>query len=307
MAADLAANFPAAKDVFDEADDLLGFPLSTLCFEGPEDLLTDTINAQPALMTASVAALRAIDSELGAGWKSGGGESLFLAGHSMGEYTALVAVGSIGFADGLRLVRERGRLMKEAGERSPGLMAAILGLDEERVAAVCAGVSKEGGVAQVANDNCPGQVVISGDQRGMEAAMAALSDAGARKVVPLAVSIAAHSPLMAPAAGELKAAIDATPIELPHQATIIGNTTAEPLVNVEAIRAELSAQLTDSVRWADSMRYALDAGAGSFVEIGPGNVLATLMKRISRKTSRRSVGDMDGVQAFVDGFSAIRL
>lgn len=306
MAFDLAENFPAAKELFDEADALLGFELSTLCFEGPEAVLTDTINAQPALLTASVAALCAIESELGRDWPQAEGDSVFLAGHSMGEYSALVAGGSISFADGLGLVRERGRLMKEAGEHSPGLMAAILGLDEARVSAVCADVTEEGGIAQIANDNCPGQIVISGDRRGMEAAMDALSDAGARKVVPLAVSIAAHSPLMAPAAEALKAAIDATPIQLPR-VPIIGNTTATPLTTVEAIRAELTAQLTGSVRWSESMRYALDAGAANFVEIGPGGVLTALMKRLNRKASRRSVADLDEVTAFVETFTAIRL
>ena len=140
----------------------------------------------------------------------------------------------------------------------------------------------------------------------MEAAMAALSHAGARKVVPLAVSIAAHSPLMAPAAEALKVAIDATPIQLPR-APIIGNTTATPLTTVDAIRAELTAQLTGSVRWSDSMRYALEAGAANFVEIGPGGVLTALMRRINRKAPRQSVGDLNGVNAFVETFSAIRL
>ena len=312
MAADVAGHYPAARAVFEEADDLLGFSLSSLCFDGPEELLTDTINAQPALMTAEIAILRAVESALStAAWQPESGSSVlpsgvFLAGHSMGEYTALVAAGSISFADGLKLVRERGRLMKEAGERSPGMMAAVLGLDEEVVAAVCADVSAQGGIAQVANDNCPGQVVISGDKQGMEAAMAALPGAGARKVVPLAVSIAAHSPLMEPAAVELRAAIDATPIATPR-VPVIGNTTATPIHSVDQIRSELTAQLTGSVRWSESMTYALDAGAVNFVEIGPGDVLSGLMKRINRKSPRRSVNDLESIGAFVDSLAAIRL
>ena len=301
MAADLVANFPAAKAVFEEADSVLGFPLSSLCFDGPEEGLTDTINAQPALLTTSVATLSAIAAELGNDWPTVAAEKVFLAGHSMGEYSALVAGGSVTFADGLRLVRERGRLMKKAGEQSPGMMAAILGLDEESVSAICADVTDQGGIAQIANDNCPGQIVISGDRGGMEAAMNALSTAGARKVVPLAVSIAAHSPLMEPAAEELRAAIDATPIKLPI-ATIIGNTSATPLTNVEAIRAELTAQLTGSVRWSESMRFALDAGVTDFIEIGPGGVLATLMKRIHRKSKRSAVSDVDSVATFIEAF-----
>ncbi len=293
MGKELAERYPAARALFDEADDLLGFPLSALCFEGPEESLTDTINAQPALLACSAAALAALQSELG---------SLpmptFFAGHSMGEYSALVAAGSIGYTDGLRLVRERGRLMKEAGQKAPGLMAAILGLDESVVAQVCAEAQiASRGIVQIANDNCPGQIVISGDRVGMERAMADLEAAGARKVVALAVSIAAHSPLMAPAAIELKAAIDATPIHLPI-APVIGNTSAMPLTSADSIRAELVAQLTGSVRWTASMQYAVDAGVETFVEIGPGDVLSGLLKRIARKSERISLADPAGVAAF---------
>lgn len=294
MGKELAERYPAARGIFAEADDLLGFSLSALCFAGPEESLTDTINAQPALLVSSAAALAALQSELG---------SLptptFFAGHSMGEYSALVAAGSIAFADGLRLVRERGRLMKEAGQKAPGLMAAILGLDESVVVQVCAEAQiASGGIAQIANDNCPGQIVISGNRAGMERAMADLEAAGARKVVALAVSIAAHSPLMAPAAAELQAAINATPIA-PPVAPIIGNTTATPLISADAIRAELVAQLTGSVRWTASMQHAVDAGVETFVEVGPGDVLNGLLKRIARKSERMSVADPAGVAAFV--------
>lgn len=298
MALELATLSPAAKAIFAEADEVLGFSLSALCFDGPEESLTDTINAQPALLAASVATLAALQSELGNHLPT----PTFFAGHSMGEYSALVAAGSITFADGLRLVRERGRLMKEAGQKSPGLMAAILALDEAVVAQICADAqAATGGIVQVANDNCPGQIVISGDRMGMERAMAELTEAGARKVVALAVSIAAHSPLMAPAAAELKAAIDATPIQ-PPVAPVIGNTTAAPLTSADAIRAELVAQLTGSVRWTASMQHAVDAGVETFVEIGPGDVLAGLMKRIARKSERLSVADPTGVEAFATRF-----
>lgn len=290
----LAQRYPAARAIFAEADDTLGFALSALCFEGPEDELTDTINAQPALLTASVAALAALQSEAGAL-----PAPAFFAGHSMGEYSALVAAGAINFADGLRLVRERGRLMKEAGDRAPGKMAAILGLDEPVVAQICADAQTAGGgVVQVANDNCPGQIVISGDAAGMERAMADLEAAGARKVVALAVSIAAHSPLMASAADELRAAIQSTPVH-PPVAPILGNTSAAPITDADAIRAELVAQLTGSVRWTASMQHAVDAGVETFVEIGPGDVLAGLMKRIARKSVRFSVGDPEGVETFL--------
>ncbi len=308
MATAAAAAYPAARAALAEADDVLAFPLSRLMAEGPEETLTDTINAQPALLAASIAILRALEAELGApanpapAWAAPG-RQVFLAGHSMGEYSALVAARSLAYADGLRLVRERGRLMKEAGTRSPGMMAAILGLDEDKVAAVCAEVTAKGGIAQVANDNCPGQIVISGDTVGMQAAMAALGAAGAKKVVPLAVSIAAHSPLMRPAAEELQAAIAATPLA-PPQAPVIGNTTGAPLTSVEAIRSELAAQLTGSVRWTTTLQYLADAGVTTFVEIGPGEVLSGLAKRVARSSTRFSIAEPDAVRAYVQSLTA---
>lgn len=297
MGQELAQAYPVAKQTFEEADDILGVAVSELCFTGSEDQLTDTINAQPALLTAGVAILRVLQQELGDRLTATSTGPTFVAGHSMGEYTALVAAGSLTFADGLRLVRERGRLMKAAGEQNPGQMAAVLGLDETVVAATCAAVSAQGGIVQVANDNCPGQIVISGDKAGMEAAMAALSAAGARRVMPLAVSIAAHSPLMQPAAEALQAAIAATPLA-PPLVPVIGNTTAQPLTTVEAIQAELTAQLTGSVRWTTSMQFALEAGVTTFAELGPGDVLVGLIKRINRSATRWSINSPTSVQEY---------
>jgi [acyl-carrier-protein] S-malonyltransferase len=300
MGQELAAAYAVAAATFAEADEILGFGLSHLCFEGPEAELTDTINAQPALLTMAVALLRVLEQELGKTSARTSEAPAYVAGHSMGEYSALVASGAVDFAGALRLVRERGRLMKQAGVQNPGMMAAILGMDEEPVAAICAEVaSQTGGVVQVANDNCPGQVVISGDKAGMEAAMVALGTAGARKVVPLAVSIAAHSPLMQPAAMELRAAIDATPVVDPR-VPIIGNTTAQPLTTAAAIRDELAAQLTGGVRWTSSMQRALADGVTEFVELGPGEALVGMIKRIDRAANRHSVGDPAGVSAFVE-------
>ncbi len=304
MGRDLAEAYPVARQTFAEADEALGFNLSDLCFEGPEAALTDTINAQPALLATSVALLRALAVELDGPERATPGQApVYVAGHSMGEYSALVAAGAVTFVDALRLVRERGRLMKQAGEQTPGRMAAILGLDEAQVAAVCAEATAQGGIAQIANDNCPGQVVISGDVAGMEAAMAALSAAGARKVVPLAVSIAAHSPLMRPAAEELRQAIEATPIQDPR-VPLIGNTSAEPLTDAAAIRAELLAQLTGSVRWTASIQLAVREGVTGFVEVGPGDVLVGLVKRIERSAARHSVGDPAGVAEFAAWWQA---
>jgi [acyl-carrier-protein] S-malonyltransferase len=326
MAQAVAEAYPAARAALDEADAVLGFALSRLMAEGPEDTLTDTINAQPALLAASIAILRALETELGAQTEAQTGaqtgaqtsssappaeqtrtptacsrpalQAVYVAGHSMGEYTALVAAGSLRYADGLRLVRERGRLMKEAGTAAPGMMAAILGLDEDKVAAICAEATAGGGIAQVANDNCPGQVVISGDTAGMEAAMAAMRAAGAKKVAPLAVSIAAHSPLMKPAAEQLQAAINATPLAAPL-VPVIGNTTAQPLTDVAAIRSELATQLTGSVRWTATLQWLADAGVTTFVEVGPGEVLSGLVKRVARGANRVSISDPDGVRAYI--------
>lgn len=310
MATAVAAAYPAAQAALAEADDVLAYPLSRLMADGPEETLTDTINAQPALLAASIAILRAVESELGAQFGAQasspalqGERNVYLAGHSMGEYSALVAAGSLAYADGLRLVRERGRLMKEAGVRSPGMMAAILGLDEDKVAAICAEVSARGGIAQVANDNCPGQVVISGDIAGMQAVMDALSAAGAKKVVPLAVSIAAHSPLMRPAAEQLQAAVAATPLA-PPWAPVVGNTTGVPLSSVEAIRGELAAQLTGSVRWTATLQYLANAGVTTFVEIGPGEVLSGLVKRVARSATRVSIAEPGAIRAYVQTVSS---
>lgn len=302
MLHELSQHYAVARATFAEAADLLGFNLSELCFNGPEEQLTDTINAQPALLTAGVAVLRVLQQELGERFAlATAGAATFVAGHSMGEYTALVAAGSLTFADGLRLVRERGRFMKWAGEQQPGLMAAVLGLDETVVAATCAEATAQGGIVQVANDNCPGQIVISGDQAGMEAAMAALAAAGARRVKALAVSIAAHSPLMQPAAEALRAAIQATPIT-PPVVPLIGNTTAQPLTTVAAIQDELTAQLTGSVRWTASMQFAMNAGVTHYVELGPGDVLAGLVKRIDRNGERWSLNSPSSVQEYTQKF-----
>lgn len=300
MGRDVADAYPVARETFEEADDLLGFGLSKLCFEGPDDQLTDTINAQPALYVTSVALLRVLAQQLGNDAALPGSAPAYTAGHSMGEYTALMASGVVSFADGLALVRERGRLMKEAGAAKPGMMAAILGLDEAQVAAVCADSAREtGGVVQVANDNCPGQVVISGDRAGMEAAMNTLRTAGARKVVPLAVSIAAHSPLMEPAVEEMRSAIDSVGFRAPLP-PIIGNTTAEPIYSVDDLRAELINQLTGGVRWTASMQRAVADEVTNFVEIGPGDALVGMIKRIDRSANRHSVGNVAGIDAFVE-------
>jgi [acyl-carrier-protein] S-malonyltransferase len=285
MGRDLYETYPAAREVFDEADRILGFSLSRLCFEGPEETLTDTVNAQPALFTASRACWCALESGVPGAFPA----PSFVAGHSLGEYSALAAAGALDFADGLRLVRERGRLMKLAGERSPGGMAAILGLDDAVVDEICQQAREEtDGVVQAANYNAPGQVVISGDKVALERAMTLATEMRARRVVRLAVSIAAHSPLMACIADEFRLAVESTPLRDPA-VPVVANITARPLASVAAIREEMVGQLTSPVGWVASVQYVLNEGVTTFVELGPGQVLTGLLKRIDRSAQRVNV------------------
>lgn len=273
---------PLARAVFDQADQLLGFPLSTLCFHGPDEDLTDTVNQQPALFTTSLAAWAVIQND--ATYPPAGA----VAGHSMGELSALVAAGSMSFADGLKLVRRRGELMKAAGEVEPGAMAAILGLEAEIVTQVCNQATADTHrPVQIANDNCPGQIVISGDKTALERAVFLASSAGARKVVVLPITIAAHSPLMATAAQEFAAAVAATPIISP-QIPIVGNLTGRFMHTPQEIREELTGQLTGGVQWTASMRFLRSQGVETFIEVGPGDVLTNLMKRIDRQAMRKA-------------------
>lgn len=289
MGRELAQASPAARATFAEADELLGFNLSQLCWEGPEAELTDTINAQPALLTCSVAALRAFHERLGEQ------PPALMAGHSLGEISALVAAGSLEFEDGLALVRRRGEVMKAAGERSPGGMAAILALDAPQVAELCAeAAAQAAGVVQVANDNCPGQVVISGDQAALEKAMELAKARGARRAMKLPVSIAAHSPLMQSAVEDFRRSVDGMPFIAPIPA-IVGNIYAAPLSDPNEIRAELPAQLTSPVRWTESVRYMLAQGVTTFIELGSKDVLTTLLKRIDAKARGIAVGTPEAV------------
>lgn len=292
MGQELYEAFAEARTTFEEANEVLGFDLAELCFGGPEGTLNDTLNAQPALLTTSVAALRTLQNH------AADIQPAFVAGHSMGEYSALVAVDALSFADGLQLVRERGRLMKLAGKRSPGGMAAVLGLDEATVAEVC----RQAGDVQVANDNAPGQIVISGTFEGIERAMALAKDAGAKRVIRLAVSIAAHSVLMTSIVDEFSEAVQRATIQ-PPQIPVIGNITARTLETVPAIEEELVQQLTSPVRWVDSVHYMAAQGVETFVEIGSGNVLTGLIRRIDRKPSRFNVGDPASVAQFNSNFS----
>ena len=292
MGRSLAEVYPAARETFAEADAVLGFSLSRLCFDGPKETLDDTVNTQPAIFATSVAVLRVLDA---AGKLP---KPVAVAGHSMGELTALVAAGALDFADGLLLVRERGRLMKVAGERNPGGMAALLKMDDAEVEKACREASDETGrPVQIANYNSPGQIVISGDQRALARAIELLQERGGKRIIPLAVSIAAHSPLMAAVVNEYRAAVEATPLRSPT-VPVIANISARPLGDVEEVRDELAGQLTWPVRWTASIQAMVAQGVTIFVEIGPKDVLTGLVRRIDPNVQAISVGDATGVQAF---------
>jgi [acyl-carrier-protein] S-malonyltransferase len=296
MGRELYATFPTARAVFDRADTILGMALSQLCFDGPAESLNDTLNTQPAILAASIAALRVLEERET-------DSPAYMAGHSMGEFSALVAAGALSYEDGLRLVRQRGRLMKQAGEQSPGGMAAVLGLEREPVEAICTAVRAQtlaslrrehsgersidpsGEYVGVANDNCPGQIVISGTLVALEQAMGLAKEQGAKRAIQLPVSIAAHSPLMAEAAAEFRRFLDTTPFHEPA-IPLVANATAGPLTNPDDIRDALGRQLTSPVRWSESVRWMIGQGVTCFVEVGPKEVLTGLLRRIDRTVER---------------------
>jgi [acyl-carrier-protein] S-malonyltransferase len=281
----------AARRVFQQADEVLGFKLSQLCFEGPEEELEDTINAQPAILTVSLACLAAMREKLeavGQKWQP----PRFVAGHSLGEYTALVAAGVLDFSDALRLVRERGRLMKELGAHRPGGMAAVIGLDRPALEAACRRAAEEtGGIVSVANANSPEQFVISGERGALDRAIALIRGAGARTVVPLRISIASHSPLMQQAATRLAELIDRSPLRDP-QVPVVTNIAGQVRTSADHIRAELTSQMVAPVEWVGSVREMVANGVDTFVEIGPGQVLSRLITRISGDVKAISLNEM---------------
>ncbi len=274
----LAAVSPAAAAVFAEADHALGEPLSRLAWEGPAEELDLTVNAQPALLAASIAFLRALEERRTAAGRAALAPA-FAAGHSMGQYSALVAAGVLSLPDGIRLVRERGRLMQASSEGSPGAMAAIIGLPDERLAdLVAAGAAQ--GTFGVANRNSPGQIVVSGVRPAVEAAAAAAKGLGAKRAIVLPVSVAAHSPLMRGAAAGMAAALADVAFSAPR-VPLLANADASPLTSAEACRAELVDHLTTGVDWIAAVAAMRAAGVTRFVEVGPGRVLCGLIRRIA--------------------------
>lgn len=304
MGADVFETSPAARRVFTEVDEALGFSLSQLCFSGPDEALRETINAQPAIVTVSLALLAAFQEALAAQTSSSSSWTTpltpaFTAGHSVGEYAALVASGSLSLADAARLVRERGRLMHHEGTLCPGSMAAVIAMDETALQEVCAEATAQAsaqktgshpgeGQVAIANYNAPGQIVISGELKALNLAMELAKARGAKKVMPLAVSGAFHSPVMQPAATGLAQAIEHTTVN-DARIPLIGNIHATALTGASEIRAELAQQIASSVQWIRSIEYLVSEGVTTFIEIGPGQALTGMVKRIAKGTTLLNV------------------
>lgn len=288
MGKDVYDEFEQARTVFDTADKALGFKLSQLCFEGPEEELRLTVNVQPAIVIFSMALLAVMRSS------NHTVSPDFAAGHSLGEYSALCAAGVLGTSDAILLARERGRLMYQAGVKKPGAMAAVIGLADEVVGQLAA----ESGV-HIANYNCPGQIILSGEARRVEKVMGLATSHGALKVVQLQVSGAFHTSMMQPAADGLAQAISKVAFNAPA-IPVIGNTSAKPLVSVGDVKDELVQQLCHPVQWQKSVEYLLSQGVETFVEIGPGKVLSGLVKRIKREARTVNIGDAQSLKDFIE-------
>jgi len=286
MGLDLYNSYPSAKQVFDEADASLGFPLSRLCFEGPAEELVKTHNVQPAILAVSIACLKALQEASRGNFLS----PAFVAGHSLGEYTALAAAGVLSLTDAVLLVRERGRLMYEAGLKNPGGMLAILGLDEKTLK----DVSLRSGT-EISNINCPGQIVVSGAIEALAEANDLAKTKGARAVIPLKVSGAFHSALMEPIIAEFSEIVSSFEFHSPS-IPIISNVTAQPLTDVDSIKEDLVKQLRNCVQWQRSVEYIMQNGVTTFYEIGPGKVLSGLIRRIN---SELQIFNVSGIEDIV--------
>lgn len=321
MGADLYAASPAARRVFDAVDAALGFSLSSLCFNGPEATLRETINAQPAIAAVSLALLAALQESFASSSSSSWSAPLvpaFTAGHSVGEYAALVTAGALSLEDAARLVRERGRLMHHEGTICPGGMAAVIGMDEEPLQQICQGVTAQQtanlptgthpgqGHVAIANFNAPGQIVISGEQGALEVAMEAARARGAKRVIPLAVSAAFHSPVMQPATTGLAQAIAATQIN-DALIPVVGNIHAKPLMQAGKIREELAQQVAASVQWIRTIEFMARAGVTVFLEIGPGQALSGMVKRIAKGVTTLNVNNAVDLEKTVQTLREMRV
>jgi [acyl-carrier-protein] S-malonyltransferase len=283
----------AVKALYDAADAAVGYSLSSICFEGPEESLKSTANTQPALLTTSLAYLEA--------FRAAGGAALtpdYVAGHSLGEWTALAAAGAIPAAEAARLVHLRGRFMEEAVPGGRGAMAAVLGAEREALQALCDAVSAETGKVELANVNCPGQIVISGSREGVDTIVARGKEAGAKRVIPLEVSGPFHSSLMQPAANRLGELLSSVSIEAPT-VPVVANVTAEAVSSPDVIRSLLVAQVCAPVLWEDSVNRLIELGVDTFVEFGPGSVLSGLIKKTNKEVRIITVNSAEAALAAV--------
>ncbi len=298
MGAELSQNFPVARQVFEEADDALGFPLSKLCFEGPEDDLRLTTNTQPAMVTVAIAALRVFEAEYGIA-------QVIAAGHSLGEYSALVAAGALSLSDAVRAVRERGRLMQEACPPGKGAMAALIGLEVDAVNEICATVSEGGQIAVPANLNAPGQIVIAGHAAPVRRAIEIAKERGATMSVELKVSAPFHCPLMKPAQDGMAPILRGLAIS-PLKFPVIANVTAAPNSDPAKVADLLIEQITAPVRWIESMEQLRKLGVTDAIEFGCGKVLMGLMRRINKNIRVRPLEDMASLKAIGEAFAQVK-
>src|ERR671921_1456425 len=295
MGRELAEKYSAAREVFEEADEALGFALSKLCFEGPAEDLQLTENTQPAILATSVAALRAAESE-------GLPRPAFVAGHSLGEYSALVAAGALSLADAVRTVRKRGRYMQEAVPVGEGAMAAVLGGDLETIEAVCAESRQGGEVCSAANINSPGQIVIAGSAAAVERAIPLLKERGAKRAIPLKVSAPFHCALMLPAQERLAADLDSVEFK-DLGVPLVTNVDAAAIRTGAEARAALVRQVSQPVRWRESVELLSREGADTFVEVGPGKVLGGLVRQTAPQTRSLNVEDASSLKAALDALA----
>ncbi|WP_151733926.1 ACP S-malonyltransferase [Paenibacillus tengchongensis] len=288
MGKDVYDALPVSHDVFAKGDEALGFGLSRLIFEGPDSELKQTVNTQPALVTASVAYLQALGDQAG--------KPDYVAGHSLGEYSALVAAGVLRYEDAVRLVRLRGQFMEEAVPGGQGAMAAVLGADREALSALCRNITESGHSVELANVNCPGQIVVSGTLPGVNAVVERVKEAGAKRAIPLEVSGPFHSSLMKEAAERLAVELDKVEFSAPS-VPVIANVTAAPVTDPEEIRALLVRQVYSPVLWQDTVEWLIAAGVDTFVEIGSGAVLTGLVRKVDKHVKTVTINSLDSVQA----------
>ncbi|MNB81548.1 Malonyl CoA-acyl carrier protein transacylase [compost metagenome] len=288
MAKDVYDAIPASRAIFEQGDEALGFALSSLVFEGPDSELKMTVNTQPALLTASTALLEAL--------KGKGLEADYVAGHSLGEYSALVAAGVLSYTDAVKLVRLRGRFMEEAVPNGQGAMAAVLGAERDNLAALCASISETDGPVELANVNCPGQIVVSGSQAGVNAVVQRAKEAGAKRAIPLEVSGPFHSSMMKEAAERLEAELLKTEFKAPAVPVVV-NVTALPVTDPEELRQLLVRQVYSPVLWQDSVERLIAEGVDTFVEIGSGSVLAGLIRKIDKNVKVIGINSLASIEA----------